>query len=78
MTLIMATPVGRSLEMCQILFGDSDPERMYHKNNGNCAELMGSHLYYKENTVKLAKSADWYICVLGSQERMGENGTMWA
>jgi hypothetical protein len=41
--------------MCQILFGDWDPEHMYHKNNGNCAELMGSHLCYKENTVKLAK-----------------------
>jgi hypothetical protein len=49
------THVGRSLEMCQILFGDWDPERMYHNNNGNCAELMGFHLYYKQNTVKMAE-----------------------
>ena len=51
------TPVGRSLQQCQIVWRDiSLPDKdkaQMHNNNGNCAEPMAVHLYYKNNRVNL-------------------------
>ncbi|KAL4891312.1 hypothetical protein BDV59DRAFT_194489 [Aspergillus ambiguus] len=44
------TPVGRSLQQCQIVWADAggNPTQP-HKNKGNCAEALAAHLYYKNN-----------------------------
>ncbi|KAF4186336.1 hypothetical protein CNMCM7927_005570 [Aspergillus lentulus] len=50
------TPVGRSLQQCQVVWRDtSPPERVnqIHDNRGSCAEPMAAHLYYKNNDVPL-------------------------
>lgn len=50
------TPVGRSLQQCQMVWRDtSPPERVnqIHDNRGSCAEPMAAHLYYKNNDVPL-------------------------
>ncbi|RAQ57221.1 hypothetical protein COH20_011942 [Aspergillus flavus] len=51
------TPVGRSLQQCQIVWRDNispgqNPNKL-HKNRGNCAELLAAHLYYKNNQFDL-------------------------
>jgi hypothetical protein len=61
------TPVGRSLQQCQIVWRDiSLPDKdktKRHKNKGNCAEPMAAHLYYKNNEENLqdrrARVATW-------------------
>ncbi|KAF7180756.1 hypothetical protein CNMCM7691_010047 [Aspergillus felis] len=51
------TPVGKSLQKCQILWRDiSLPDKdktRIHKNDGSCAEPMAAHLYYKNNKANL-------------------------
>ncbi|KAE8376064.1 hypothetical protein BDV26DRAFT_282973 [Aspergillus bertholletiae] len=51
------TPVGRSLQQCQIVWRDtSSPtadKTRTHKNGGNYAEPMAAHLYYKNNGIDL-------------------------
>ncbi|KAK6837364.1 hypothetical protein RU639_001566 [Aspergillus parasiticus] len=51
------TPVGRSLQQCQIVWRDtSSPGQnpnQQHKNRGNCAEPLAAHLYYKNNGINL-------------------------
>ncbi|GFF28689.1 hypothetical protein IFM46972_02416 [Aspergillus udagawae] len=50
------TPVGESLQKCQMVWRDISPpgkESDIHKNKGSCAEPMAAHLYYKNNDVPL-------------------------
>jgi hypothetical protein len=50
------TPVGRSLQQCQIVWRDTSPSEranQLHDNRGSCAEPMAAHLYYKNNDVPL-------------------------
>jgi hypothetical protein len=63
------TPVGRSLEQCQIVWRETslpgkDPT-LPHTNKGNCAEPMAVHLYYKNNGVNLrnqkARVGTWVV-----------------
>ncbi|KAB8211920.1 hypothetical protein BDV34DRAFT_219137 [Aspergillus parasiticus] len=51
------TPVGRSLQQCQIVWRDTivpgqDPTNV-HENRGNCGEPLAAHLYYKNHGINL-------------------------
>ncbi|GIK01849.1 hypothetical protein Aspvir_005890 [Aspergillus viridinutans] len=48
------TPVGRSLQECQMVWRDkTGNENQIHTNRGSCAEPMAAHLYYRNNDVPL-------------------------
>ncbi|KNG85196.1 hypothetical protein ANOM_008093 [Aspergillus nomiae NRRL 13137] len=51
------TPVGRSLQQCQMVWRDTSlPDKdktQMHNKNGNCTELMAVNLYYKNNAINL-------------------------
>ncbi|CDM28928.1 hypothetical protein DTO013E5_1263 [Penicillium roqueforti] len=44
-------PVGRRLEICQMLWGGDWSTT--HKNNGNCAEEFAAFLYHSQNEIEL-------------------------
>ncbi|EAW21127.1 uncharacterized protein NFIA_062880 [Aspergillus fischeri NRRL 181] len=47
------TPVGRSLQKCQMVWRDKTGKEKQHKNRGSCVEPMAAHLYYGQNDVPL-------------------------
>jgi hypothetical protein len=48
------TPVLRDLQLCQQVWQEATGNDLEHKNQGNCAEPMASHMYYSVHTAHLA------------------------